>query len=52
MAEQTQTPESDDPKSEQFRDYIRYRQLEMLSGGFMGRVSLGRAGCRRPRFRK
>lgn len=31
MAEQIQTPESDDPKSERFRDYIRHRQLEMLS---------------------
>ena len=24
-------PESDDPKSEQFRNYIRHRQLEMIS---------------------
>ena len=31
MKEQVQTPESDDPKGEQLRDYIRHRQLEMLS---------------------
>ena len=41
MAEETQVLESDDPKSEQFRDYIRHRQLEMLSEDLWDGVSLG-----------
>ena len=31
MIDPAQSPESDDPKSEQFRNYIRHRQLEMIS---------------------
>ena len=45
MAEQTQTPESDDPKSEQFRDYIRHRQLEMLSEDLWDEYLWGELGA-------
>lgn len=45
MAEQTQTPESDDPKSERFRDYIRHRQLEMLSEDLWDEYLWGELGA-------
>ena len=45
MAEQTQTLESDDPKSERFRDYIRHRQLEMLSEDLWDEYLWGELGA-------
>ena len=45
MAEETQILESDDPKSEQFRDYIRHRQLEMLSEDLWDEYLLGELGA-------
>ena len=45
MKEQVQTPESDDPKSEQFRDYIRHRQLEMLSEDLWDEYLWGELGA-------
>ena len=45
MAEQTQIPESDDPKSEQFRDYIRHRQLEMISEDLWDEYLWGELGA-------
>ena len=45
MKEQAQTPESDDPKSEQFRDYIRHRQLEMLSEDLWDEYLWGELGA-------
>ena len=45
MAEQTQTPESDDPKSEKFRNYIRHRQLEMLSEDLWDEYLWGELGA-------
>ena len=45
MAKQTQIPESDDPKSEQFRDYIRHRQLEMLSEDLWDEYLWGELGA-------
>ena len=45
MKEQTQTPESDDPKSDQFRDYIRHRQLEMLSEDLWDEYLWGELGA-------
>jgi hypothetical protein len=45
MAEQAQTPESDDPKSERFRDYIRHRQLEMLSEDLWDEYLWGELGA-------
>jgi hypothetical protein len=45
MAEQTQTFESDDPKSEQFCDYIQHRQLEMLSDDLWDEYLWGELGA-------
>lgn len=45
MAEETQILESDDPKSEQFRDYIRHRQLEMLSEDLWDEYLWGELGA-------
>ena len=45
MKEQTQTPEADDPKSDQFRDYIRHRQLEMLSEDLWDEYLWGELGA-------
>ena len=45
MEEQIQTPKSDDPKSEQFRDYIRHRQLEMLSEDLWDEYLWGELGA-------
>ena len=45
MAKQAQTPEADDPKSEQFRDYIRHRQLEMLSEDLWDEYLWGELGA-------
>jgi hypothetical protein len=45
MKEQTQTPKSDDPKSDQFRDYIRHRQLEMLSEDLWDEYLWGELGA-------
>lgn len=45
MANQTQIPESDDPKREEFRDYIRHRQLEMLSEDLWDEYLWGELGA-------
>ena len=45
MAEQAQNPESGDPKSERFRDYIRHRQLEMLSEDLWDEYLWGELGA-------
>ena len=45
MVERTQTPESEDLKSEQFRDYIRHRQLEMLSEDLWDEYLWGELGA-------
>ena len=45
MKEHAQTPESDDPKSDQFRDYIRHRQLEMLSEDLWDEYLWGELGA-------
>ena len=45
MAEQAQIPGSGDPKSEQFRDYIRHRQLEMLSEDLWDEYLWGELGA-------
>ena len=45
MKEQIQTPEPDDPKSDEFRDYIRHRQLEMLSEDLWDEYLWGELGA-------
>ena len=45
MKEQTQTPEPDDPKSDEFRDYIRHRQLEMISEDLWDEYLWGELGA-------
>ena len=45
MKEQAQSPKSDDPKSEEFRDYIRHRQLEMISEDLWDEYLWGELGA-------
>ena len=45
MKEHAQSTQPDDPKSEQFRDYIRHRQLEMISEDLWDEYLWGELGA-------